>query len=86
MNKIQHFVLTRFNLQSGENFVVDKNNKHTQSDDWLLHRFNLFEKYCLPSLGAQTNKKFQWFLFFDKETLHIFRQRINEAKSICPQI
>jgi hypothetical protein len=86
MNKIQHFVLTRFNLQSGENFVVDKNNKHTQSDDWLLHRFNLFEKYCLPSLGAQTNKKFQWFLFFDKETPHIFRQRINEAKSICPQI
>ena len=51
-----------------------------------MHRFDLFEKYCLPSLIAQTNEKFQWFLFFDKETPDIFRERIYESKSICPQI
>lgn len=86
MKKIQHFVLTRFNLKISTAFATDKNLMSTQSDEWLSHRFDLFERYCLPSFAAQTNKDFTWFLFFDESTPEIYRQRIHRAQEICPQI
>ena len=86
MEHIQHFVITRFNLKIAESFTTDKNQISTQSDDWLRHRFDLFEKYCLPSLAAQKNKDFTWFLFFDIDTPDEYRKRVDAAKEICPQI
>ncbi len=86
MEKIQHFVITRFNLRIPGGFTTDKNGKQTLSDEWLDHRFDLFERYCLPSLAAQTNKDFTWLLFFDESTPDAYRQRVEEARQVCPQI
>ena len=66
-----HFILTRFN-------VLKK--KQTQSDapglDWLTHRFDLFEKFCLPSVLAQDEPSFRWLIYFDKETPPQFKARV----------
>ena len=86
MQKVQHFVITRFNLKIASGFSVDKSGVSTQSDDWLSHRFDLFERYCLPSLAAQTNKDFIWFVFFDESTSETYRQRMEKAQQQCPQL
>lgn len=86
MNKVQHFVITRFNLKLSDAFNADKRGVSTQSDEWLSHRFSLFEQYCLPSLASQTNKDFTWFLLFDESTPDKYRERVEQAKTVCPQI
>ena len=86
MQKIQHFVLTRFNLQLSSRFDKDKSGRRTDQDDWLDHRFDLFERFCLPSIAAQRNREFAWLLFFDEHTPQRFRDRVERAKQLCPQI
>lgn len=86
MKKIQHFVITRFNLKISGDFTRDKSGIATRSDDWLDHRFDLFERYCLPSLVAQTNQDFTWLLLFDESTSEKHRQRVERAVRLCPQI
>ena len=71
MKKVQHFILTRFNLRLVEvsaDLDSDKFGNKIDRDQWLLHRFELFERYCLPSMAAQANQDFRWFLFFDEAT------------------
>ncbi|NCF35840.1 MAG: hypothetical protein GWP56_05545 [Gammaproteobacteria bacterium] len=89
MKKIQHLVLTRFNLRlssRSERWGVDKSGNPIDHDQWLQHRFDLFERYCLPSMAAQKNPDFQWLLFFDSATAARDRERIEKARTICPQI
>ena len=68
-----HFIITRFNLRIWQQ---DKNNIPTHTSEWLEHRFELFEKYCLPSVENQTNKNFIWLCMFDKETPAPYKERI----------
>jgi hypothetical protein len=49
--------------------------------NWLGRRFNLFEQYCLPSVLAQTTKRFQWLVFFDPNTPAPFCQRIHHYQN-----
>jgi hypothetical protein len=57
---VSHVLLTRFNLPSRghESFVRAK-------DNWLRDRVQLFERYCLPSVRAQTCQDFSWLVYFD---------------------
>lgn len=50
-----YYILTRFNWSKGR-------------DKWTGERLELFEKYTLPSVAAQTNKKFKWLIFCDPTT------------------
>lgn len=89
MKKVQHFILTRFNLRLVElsaDLDSDKFGHKIDRDQWLSHRFELFERYCLPSMAAQTNQDFRWFLFFDEATPTRFRERIEQDRESCPQI
>ena len=89
MKKIQHFVLTRFNLrleQLSQDLGTDKTGRKIDRDEWLSHRFELFERYCLPSMAAQKNPDFEWLLFFDEATAEQFRARVEANRSLCPQI
>ena len=45
----------------------------------------MFEKFCLPSISAQTNNNFQWIVLFDESTSEGYRSRINEYKEQCKQ-
>jgi len=67
MPQFQHFVMTRFNL------------RHMTADGvkpaWLEHRFELFERFCYPSVLSQTDATLQWLILFDVSTPPHFRER-----------
>lgn len=58
-----HVLMTRFNLPSGgiEGTI-------RTAEGWLVDRVRLFETYCLPSVEAQTRRKFHWIVYFDPES------------------
>jgi FkbM family methyltransferase len=66
-----HFLLTRFNVPMG-NVPVDLG----LNDDWLEHRFALFESFCLPSVLAQENKDFGWLIWIDERTPARWQSRL----------
>ncbi len=80
--KFRHFVLTLFNLKI---WNKDKTNTPTHTDEWLSDRFDIFEKYCLPSMMAQECKDFIWVVFFDSDTPQKYKTRIMEYETLCPQ-
>jgi len=67
----RHVVLTVFNvrLHFGSNTAPD--------EDWLRHRFGLFESLCYPSMRAQSNQRFTWLVLLDAGTPQTFRDRIS---------
>ncbi|WP_052466915.1 glycosyltransferase [Psychroserpens damuponensis] len=79
MQKFEHFIITRFNIKLKE-WVVTKQGEDVTSINWLQHRFNLFETYCLPSIKQQTNLNFKWLVCFDAETPEIFKQKIKNLE------
>lgn len=64
----EHIILTRFNLQ----WIADE----PPNIGWLRHRFQLFDRFCYPSVYGQTNQNFKWLVFFDEHTPSEFRERI----------
>lgn len=60
---IDHVLLTRFNLpsQGPESLIRAK-------DGWLKRRIELFERYTIPSIAAQTVSDFHWIVYVDPES------------------
>jgi hypothetical protein len=69
----QHFLITRFNVR-----VSYSSQRAGTNPEWMAHRFDLFEKYCYPSVRSQTNLNFKWLVYFDSETPQPFQQRIQK--------
>lgn len=72
---MKHFIGTRFNLKRSD-WKKNKSGNLVLTEDWLEHRFNLFENYCFPSVKNQTNQNFTWCIFFDIDTPQSFKARI----------
>ncbi len=72
---MQHIIITRFNIPMVEH-TEDKNGQKTQTDAWMEERFALFEKFCMPSIMAQTNQNFQWVVLFGAHTSQQWRDHI----------
>ncbi len=69
----RHVILTRFNVRWEDN----PNTPSIGVDPaWLSERFDLFERYCLPSVLAQTERNFDWLLFFNEKTPTAYVDRI----------
>ena len=81
--RIQHFILTRFNLLL---WNKDKEGKKVRSASWLTHRFELFERYCLPSIIGQTCQEFKWIVLFDSTKPDRYNEKIAEYQKECPQL
>lgn len=81
--ELQHFLLTRFNILL---WRQDKEGGKVRTAKWLEHRFSLFEKYCLPSIKAQTCQAFEWIVLFDSKTPDSFKARIDGYQKECPQL
>ncbi len=80
-SKSDIFIITRFNLRL---WAKDKHNRTTQSEEWLKQRFELFDKFCFPSIEKQTNKDFIWFCLFDAETPKEYLKKIlNYTKELA---
>lgn len=76
-----HVILTRFNIPTlGRESVI------RASDSWLENRFELFEKFCFPSVSSQSNKNFSWFIYFDQETPQPYYERALEFARKMPQL
>ncbi len=71
MPAVVHFVVTRFNLRSSA-AVTGK----ALDVKWLESRFELFDRFCWPSIKGQTQQNFKWLVLFDEGTPEVIRQRI----------
>ena len=77
MENFSHFLITRFNLNLYER---DKHAAPTRTARWLEHRFEVFERYCLPSVAAQTATDFRWLCLFDAATPEPYRRRVSPLR------
>jgi Putative rhamnosyl transferase len=60
---VDHVLLTRFNLPSvGVERIV------RAKEGWLRDRVALFDRYCLPSVRAQTDRRSHWIVYLDPES------------------
>lgn len=78
MRTFKHIIITRFNLPQRWN--ADKQGKTVLDSEWLKERFELFEKFCLPSIIAQTSQNFEWWVYFDINTDNLFKKRIESIE------
>ena len=65
----EHFLITRFNIPL--NFSDKKFDAPT-----LRERIDLFERFCLPSVAAQTNKNFKWLVLFDQNSPDFLKEKV----------
>jgi len=72
----RHFLLTRFSVAIFGSRFCDRT--------WLDRRFELFEKYCFPSVQAQSNQSFEWLVFFDSSLPEDLRARVTTYAQFPP--
>lgn len=76
---MKHALITRFNIASpGREFAI------RTRPGWLDRRFELFERYCLPSVAAQSCRDFAWLIYFDEQTPDEYKARVEALRSIFP--
>lgn len=82
----KHYLLTRFNIKNHSLAEYARLQRGTivQTEEWLNKRFELFEKFCFPSVNQQTTKNFTWLVFFDKNTPDKYKLQIKNYSKICP--
>jgi hypothetical protein len=73
MNEFCHLLLTQFNVAEEASAA-----KKSTDLDWLNHRFDLFERYCYPTVRAQVNASFRWLVFLNARTPDAFKDRVRE--------
>ncbi|TDP00879.1 glycosyltransferase [Flavobacterium sp. 245] len=72
---MKQFIVTRFNLKKSD-WKNSKSGNSVLTNEWLEHRFSLFENYCFPSVINQSNQNFIWCIFFDIDTPEDFKNKI----------
>jgi hypothetical protein len=77
-SQFHHVILTRFNCSYSKS-SGDKEIAIRSRPGWLEERFVLFERFCLPSLLAQSTQDFRWHVYFDRHTPHEYLQRASNG-------
>jgi len=67
-----HFIITRFNVN-----IYDIDFPARLEETWLAERFDLFQRFCFPSIRAQHNQNFTWLVLFDEQTPMQYKAVIN---------
>jgi len=83
MADFKHLLLTRFNVRHAP-WQADKHGQAVLTEEWLEHRFRLFDRFCFPSVAAQTCRDFEWLVFFDVATPERFRRRLERYRGFAP--
>ncbi|HEY6389957.1 MAG TPA: glycosyltransferase [Bryobacteraceae bacterium] len=73
MNRFRHLILTRFNVRM--------EGREPPSPEWLEHRLNVFERFCFPSVRAQTTTNFDWIVYCHPEMPESIRERIHACSA-----
>lgn len=77
MKNFNHFLLTRFNVRLNRDDIGYGSDLGV-SPEWLNGRFELFDKFCYPSVRGQSNQNFKWILFCNSLTPDIFKDKLKE--------
>ncbi len=72
MKSVAHFIITRFNLRRTTQEVKQLD------PGWLASRFDLFDRFCFPTVRGQTRQDFRWLVLFDSLTPCSVLPRIRE--------
>ena len=64
----EHYMLTRFNVGLYGRKQKMRSKKKIDPDRWMAERLDLFKKITVPSIKAQTNQKFTWFIVVDHKS------------------
>ena len=75
----RYVILTRFNLQYDES-------SRNLDEAWLCSRIDLLEQYTMPSVQAQENQQFEWFILLDNRTPESARQHLNHLAKNYPRM
>ena len=85
IREIQNFIITQRpykEVTDFETIILTEFNWGTNSkgieEGYLEQRFRLFDKYTFPSVNAQTDKDFVWFLYLNSKTPQRFKEMIGE--------
>jgi len=82
---IDHYLITRFNIHEESWKTKDLSGELVCTDEWMRHRFALFEQYCLPSVVAQTTIFFDWVLLFHHKTNEKWKRYAEELVAKHPR-
>lgn len=73
---IDHVFITRFNVPTpGREGLI------RAKDGWLKDRIELFERFCVPAMEAQSLQNFHWLVYFDPNSPQWFIDWLEEGKS-----
>ena len=82
----EHFIITRFNLP-----IYNRTKAGSVSSidiEYLRQRFDIFERYCMPSIQQQSCQNFKWLVLFDENTPLEFKNRVlylhNKYEKLIP--
>jgi len=87
--RFQHFLMTRFNVglypKRMDLAYSDKLGKvpAEDPDKWMESRFELFERFCVPSVRNQSIKDFTWLVVFDAKTPQHYLDRAKRLGRDC---
>ena len=77
--QVKHLIMTRFNIECDKDIAF-----HGNDPEYLAQRFALFDRYCLPSVAAQTSRDFTWLVLFHPQTPEPFRTQIAHYQELYP--
>jgi hypothetical protein len=81
---LPHFLLTNFNVRRG--WTRDVHGTAVLTEEWLEHRWQLFETFCLPSVRGQSRQRFHWLVRFDPATPERHRERFRRLTGDMPNV
>ena len=76
-----HVLLTVFNCARSYT-PAPKFDSIRSQPGWMELRLDLFERYCLPTVLAQSNVNFTWMLYFDRNTSEHHLERVKRGLGV----
>lgn len=78
---MKHFIITPFYVRRHFTTKTGKTEELLAPPEWLNDRLRLFEDYCFPSVVGQSEKNFEWFIYFDQSTPGSYLDRVTSLTS-----
>jgi hypothetical protein len=85
VDSFEHFVITRYFVRLNEK-TNDHDAKLRASSEWLENRLELFKKFCLPSVTAQSIKNFRWLIYLDEDVPVDYMAKMKDLTSMHKNI
>lgn len=81
-DSLTHLLLTRFNLH----YSFYEIGSYICDEEWHIERFELFNRFCLPSVAQQTCRNFEWIIFFNEDERGNYPDFIRQTRAALPNI